>query len=304
MRTVIDQISRAGPTESTVLVTGESGTGKELVARAIHKASERRDGPFVAVSCAAVPHDILEAELFGHSKGAFTGASEARVGLFQQAEGGTLFLDEIGDMPLELQPKLLRALQERSVRPVGSPREVPFDARIVAATNKNLEHVAEIGQFRKDLYFRIKVLHIHLPPLRERGWDVIELARVFLQRAADGATDATLTPEAERLLLSYHWPGNVRELENCMYAAVALACGGRVGFEELPTAIRSRRPVPERVAVDAISLEDVERRHIEVVLRAVGWNKAEAARKLGIDRATLYRKLSRLGLTRGPRARR
>jgi two-component system, NtrC family, response regulator AtoC len=298
MREVAEQVARAAPTESTVLLTGDSGTGKELVARAIHAASDRREGGFIAMSCAAVPQEILEAELFGHVKGAFTGAGEGRVGLFQQANGGTLFLDEIGDMPIELQPKLLRALQERSARPIGGAKEVAFDARIVTATNKNLGHAVEKGEFRRELLFRINVLHIHLPPLRERGWDVIELARYFLELASEGGPACTLTAEAERLLLAYHWPGNVRELENCINAAVALASGGRVGLEELPTGIRSRRPAHGPILVDPVSLQDVERRHIEVVLRAVGWNKAKAARKLGIDRATLYRKLERLGLER------
>jgi two-component system, NtrC family, response regulator AtoC len=292
-----EQIGRAAVTDSNVLITGESGTGKELVARAVHAASARRDKPFVALSCAAVPHDILEAELFGHARGAYTDAGEARPGLFQQAAGGTLFLDEIGDMPLELQPKLLRVLQERAVRPLGSAREVSADARILAATNTDLAAAAREGRFREELLFRIKVLEIHLPPLRERERDVLELARHFLSHSG-GSTAYELLPEAEGPLLSYSWPGNVRELENCMNAAMALASNGRIGFEELPARMRTKKlttPVP---AHRPPSLEEVERKHIEVVLRAVGWNKARAARKLGIDRATLYRKLARLGLER------
>ena len=295
---VSEQVARAAPTDSTVLIGGESGTGKELIARAIHEASARCNGPFVAMSCAAVPQEILEAELFGHAKGAFTGATEAREGLFQQADGGSLFLDEIGDMPLELQPKLLRALQERSVRPVGAPREVAYDARIIAATNKDLEEAMEKGEFRRDLFFRINVIRVGLPPLRERGRDVIELAHHFLALASEDGPECTLTPEAEALLVAYGWPGNVRELENCMNAAAALAAGGRIGFEELPTGVRSQRASGQAMCVDSSSLEDVERRHITAVLRAVGGNKAQAARKLGIDRATLYRKLERLGLDR------
>ncbi|MBK9001785.1 MAG: sigma-54-dependent Fis family transcriptional regulator [Myxococcales bacterium] len=297
MAKVRDQLTRVAATNSTVLVTGESGTGKEIASRAIHQGSDRRDGPFVAVSCAAVPHDILESELFGHAKGAFTGASEARVGLFQRAHGGTLFLDEIGDMPLDLQPKLLRALEERLIRPVGSAQEVECDVRIVAATNKNLQHAARLGHFREDLYFRIKVLHIHMPPLRERGAeDVLALSRHFLESFS--GVPYVLAPEAERLLVSYHWPGNVRELENTLNAAMALAEGGRIGFEELPTSVRSPRKAGRPELLDVTSLEEVERRHIQVVLRAVGGNKVQAARRLGIDRATLYRKLERLGLER------
>jgi DNA-binding NtrC family response regulator len=298
VRALHQQIRRAAETDSTVLITGESGTGKELVARAIHEASERSSGPFVAVSCAAVPHEILEAELFGHEKGAFTGAVHARIGLFEQATRGTLFLDEIGDMPLDLQPKLLRVLQERRVRPLGASREVLLDTRIVAATNRDLDQAVRAGQFREDLHFRIKVLHIHLPPLRERERDVLELAQHFLARTD---SSPSLSPEAEQQLLGYDWPGNVRELENAMHAAVALASGGRIGLEELPTTVRTRRGPPVSTERPT-TLEEVERRHIEIVLKSVGWNKARAARKLGIDRATLYRKLSRFGLDRPARA--
>ncbi|MBI3203678.1 MAG: sigma-54-dependent Fis family transcriptional regulator [Myxococcales bacterium] len=300
MDEVRSQLARVAATNSTVLVTGESGTGKELAARAIHRGSDRRDGPFIALSCAAVPHEILESELFGHARGAFTGATESKKGLFQLAHGGTLFLDEIGDMPLDLQPKLLRALEERVVRPVGSTEEATCDARIVAATNKNLQHATRIGQFREDLYFRIKVLQVHLPPLRERGAeDILAIAEHFL-KSPEGVSHA-LTPEAERLITSYHWPGNVRELENAMAAAVALANGGRIGFEELPTAVRSPRRSGKPDLIEVTSLEEVERRHIQVVLRAVGGNKVQAAKRLGIDRATLYRKLERLGLERARR---
>jgi two-component system, NtrC family, response regulator AtoC len=307
LRAVMERIARVAPTQATVLITGESGTGKELVARAVHRGSPRRDGPFVALSCAAMPHDLLEAELFGYRRGAFTGAAQSRDGLFQRADGGTLFLDEIGDMPLSLQPKLLRALEERRVRPLGSPQEVPLDVRIVAATNRDLEAAVRLGHFREDLLFRLNVHHIQVPPLRERGDDVMELARHFLARSASairtepGAPPPAapqLTPEAEQLLRAHHWPGNVRELENSLSAAIALAVSGRIGVHELPArlkaqAARGSTPPP----VEPASLEEVERRHIEIVLRATGWNKALAARKLGIDRATLYRKLMRLGLT-------
>jgi DNA-binding NtrC family response regulator len=300
MRALREQISRAALVDANVLITGESGTGKELVARAVHLGGSRARGPFVAVSCAAVPHDILEAELFGHARGAFTGAAQSRLGLFPQASGGTLFLDEIGDMPLELQPKLLRALQEHAVRPLGGAREVAADARILAATNRDLGALVRAGSFREDLLFRLKVLHLELPPLRARERDVIELTQHFLAQASRGGKIFQLARDAEASLLGYRWPGNVRELENCVNAAMALAAEGRIGFDELPTRIRTQRQPPPSPAEPPASLEDVERRHIEIVLRAVGWNKARAARKLGIDRATLYRKLARFGLERPP----
>jgi len=296
MRAVGDRIRSAAPTESTVLITGESGTGKELVARALHRNSARAGGPFVPVSCAAVPAEMLEAELFGHTRGAFTGAGQARTGLLQQAQGGTLFLDEIGDMPLELQPRLLRALQERRVRPVGSSVEFDFDARLIAATNRDLGVAMAAGTFREDLYFRINVIRLEMPPLRERPGDVLELARYFLGRASVGTSESyQLTPEAEHQLLSHSWPGNVRELENSMRAAVAMATSGHVGFEELPTGVRAHL-APHEFANDPRTLDEVERRHILHVLDALEWNKAEAARVLGINRATLYRKLQRYGL--------
>jgi DNA-binding NtrC family response regulator len=313
LRAVRERIARVAGTHATVLITGESGTGKELVARAVHRGSPRRDGPFVALSCAAMPHELLEAELFGYRRGAFTGAAQSRDGLFQRAHGGTLFLDEIGDMPLGLQPKLLRVLEERRVRPLGASQEIPLDVRIIAATNRDLDGAVRAGHFREDLLFRLNVHHIQLPPLRERSEDVPELARHFLSRSRGESANASdappsaeppgLTAAAEELLQSYHWPGNVRELENCLSAAVALVGQGRrIGVEELPERLQtgSARPVT-LPPVEPVSLEEVERRHIEIVLRATGWNKALAARKLGIDRATLYRKLMRLGLTEAER---
>jgi DNA-binding NtrC family response regulator len=297
LRSVMERIARVASTDATVLITGESGTGKELVARAVHRGSPRRDGPFVGLSCAAMPYELLEAELFGYRRGAFTGAAQSRDGLFQRAEGGTLFLDEIGDMPLALQPKLLRVLEERRVRPLGTSQEIPLDVRIVAATNRDLPQSVEKGTFREDLLYRLNVHHIHLPPLREREDDVVELARYFLNRAARNGKACQLTPDAEQLIRSHQWPGNVRELENSLSAALALAVDGVIGVAELPARIRSGAPRSENPArVEPASLEEVERRHIQIVLRATGWNKALAARKLGIDRATLYRKLIRLGL--------
>jgi DNA-binding NtrC family response regulator len=294
MRQVAERIAHVSLGDSTVLITGESGTGKELVARAVHRASGRT-GPFVPVSCAAIPADILEAELFGHTRGAYTGASEARQGLLPQAAGGTLFLDEIGELPLELQPKLLRALQSRRLRPVGSTEEVSFDARIIAATNRDLGRAVAEGKMREDLLYCLNVLTIPLPALRDRAGDVLELARHFLARAsATLGVRYELSAAAERQLTAHSWPGNVRELENAIQASVALASSGQVGFDDLPTGIRAQRQ--QEATRESLSLEDVERRHILLVLDALHWNKAEAARILGINRATLYRKLQRYGL--------
>jgi DNA-binding NtrC family response regulator len=299
IKAVREAIAFAAPTEATVLVTGESGTGKELVAKAIHDASHRADGPFVAVSCAALPGSVLEAEFFGCLKGAFTGATEARAGFLAQAEGGTLFLDEIGDMPLDLQPKLLRALQQRVVRPLGSHEEKAVDVRIVAATNVNLEAKVATGEFREDLYYRLNTIGIHVPPLRERAPDVPVLARHFMNRLAQAhGRSYQLSPEAESALRRHGWPGNVRELENCIEAAVALAHGTviEVGDLRLQSDLSEGRSQQR----DESTLEAVERRHIAAVLARLHWNKALVAHKLGIDRATLYRKMKRYGLVRRP----
>jgi two-component system, NtrC family, response regulator AtoC len=300
--TVIEQLSRIAASEATVLITGESGTGKELVARAIHERSRRRAGPFIAVNCAAVPADILESELFGRVRGAFTGATAAYAGLFREADGGTLFLDEVGAMPSALQPKLLRALQERAVRPVGGDTEEPFDARLVAATNCDLDDAVQAGAFREDLRFRLGVLCVSLPPLRDRGEDVIEIARYLIAKygGVEGRADYELTQETQRAFLRYRWPGNIRELENCVQAALTFAAQGRIEFEDLPTAVRSTAAMPGQRSstTDPSSLEKVELEHILRVLEAVGGNKAAAARVLRIDRTTLYRKLERAD-TRG-----
>ncbi len=289
---VTEQLSRMAASDATVLITGESGTGKELVARAIHQRSRRRDGPFMAVNCAAVPAEILESELFGRVRGAFTGATMPYAGLFRDADGGTLFLDEVGAMPSALQPKLLRAIQERMVRPVGGDVEYAFDARIVAATNCDLELAVRGGTFREDLRYRLGVLCLSLPPLRERGDDVIEIARHLITKYG---AEYELTPETQRALLRYPWPGNVRELENCVQAALTFAVAQRIDFEDLPTAVRSRTGAPGGAVENGVSesLEQVELEHIQRVLEAVGGNKAAAARVLKIDRTTLYRKLER-----------
>ncbi|MCC6847531.1 MAG: sigma-54-dependent Fis family transcriptional regulator [Deltaproteobacteria bacterium] len=301
MQEVYSLITRVADTDSSVLVAGETGTGKELVARALHERSRRRGGPFVAINCAAVPETLLESELFGHARGAFTDARAARTGLVVQANGGTLFLDEIGELPLTLQPKLLRVLQERKVRPVGSDAEVPFDVRLVSATNADLESAIEEKRFREDLYFRINVITIPLPPLRARGGDVLLLAQHFLERAAASAGRALrgIAPEAARLLLAYPWPGNARELHNCMERAVALARYDQVTVADLPERIQQHRPSYVVVAADdpseLVSLEEMERRYILRVMEAVAGNKTMAAQILKMGRKTLYRKLERYG---------
>ena len=308
MQNVFELLDRVAESEATVLVSGESGTGKEMVARALHARSPRRQKPFVALNCAAMPEALLESELFGHARGAFTDAKEARVGLFVQAHGGTLFLDEIGDMPLGLQPKLLRALQERVVRPVGGEGEVPFDVRIVVATNQDLETLVEEKRFRSDLFYRINVIHVELPPLRARGGDVLLLAQRFLEHFATRAGKAisALSPEAAEKLLAYAWPGNVRELQNCLERAVALSAGPTIGVEDLPDKVRRYRAQHVVISSDdpseLASMEEVERRYIARVMEAVGGNKVQAARILGFDRKTLYRKLERYQLNGAPAA--
>ncbi len=299
MREVLDFVDRVADTEATVLVTGESGTGKELVARAVHARSRRAGGPLVAINCAALPEALLESELFGHVKGAFTDAKATKRGLFLEAQGGTLFLDEIGEMPLGMQAKLLRALEERKVRPLGAPSEVPFDARLVAATNRDLETLVAEKTFREDLYYRIHVVHVALPPLRARGDDVLALATHFVQRFAErhAKTIDGLEPALLRRLLAYPWPGNVRELQNCIERAVALARGSELSVDDLPPRVRDHKASDVLVAssdpTELVTLEEVERRYIRRVMEAVGGSKSEAARVLGLDRSTLYRKLER-----------
>jgi two-component system response regulator HydG len=296
MQKIFETIARVADSDASVLVRGETGVGKELVARRIHMTSRRKDGPFVAINCAAVPPSLLESELFGHARGAFTDAKAERVGLFVQANRGTLFLDEIGELPLELQPKLLRALQERRVRPVGANAEVPFDARIIAASNRELEEEIEERRFREDLYYRINVVRIDIPPLRERDTDVLELAQYFLvQHAArSGKPVLSLSPEVAEKLMEYQWPGNVRELENCMARAVAFARYDQITVEDLPEKLRTYRAdrfvVSANEAVEVVTLAELERRYIHRVLTIFGGNKSRAAQALGIDRRTLYRK--------------
>jgi two-component system response regulator HydG len=295
MLRVIEQVAES---DATVLVTGESGTGKELVARQLHKASARCGEPFLPVNCAALPANLLESELFGHVRGAFTDAKTARKGLFLEAGDGTLFLDEIGELPHELQPKLLRVLQERKVRAVGGTQEHAINARLIAATNRDLEQDVEDGRFREDLFYRVNVIRVQVPRLAARANDVLLLAQHFLQEisARSGKRLVGITPEAAAKLLDYDWPGNVRELQNAMERAVALARYDHVTVDELPDRIReyeSERIVLADAPEHMLTLAQLERRYIFRLLNAVGGNKTRAAQILGLDRRTLYRKLEK-----------
>ncbi|MFM0312339.1 sigma-54 dependent transcriptional regulator [Paraburkholderia sp. RL17-383-BIF-A] len=298
LRDAQKQIGRAAATESTVLITGETGTGKEVAARVLHDASRRRHAPFVAINCAAIPAELLESELFGHAKGAFTGAVAQRAGRIAEANGGTLFLDEIGDLPLPMQAKLLRVIQERTLTPVGSNASVAIDVRIVAATHRDLAAEVAARTFREDLFYRLNVIPIHLPPLRDRPDDILPLAAHFLVAAAHLAGPArTLSGDAERRLLAYAWPGNVRELKNAMERVAALARGPlvtaddlaflnapRAGVSEIPSALLDL-PLPQ-------AIEWLERAAIERALQQTVGNRAEAARRLGISRQSLYTKIA------------
>jgi transcriptional regulator with PAS, ATPase and Fis domain len=279
-----------------VLVTGESGTGKELIARGIHYNSARSAGPFVGVNLAAVPEGLIESELFGHKKGAFTDARADKPGLFVEADGGTIFLDEIGELALPLQSKLLRVLQEHEVRPLGATKNQHVDVRVVAATNKNLEAMLADGSFREDLYYRLNVIHVDLPPLRSRPEDIVPLAEhVLAQLGAkqNPPKRMRLSPEAQHLLLAYHWPGNVRELMNVLERGVALCQGELIADDDLPQHVRERRPADFLGAAVArrMTLSELEREFIEAVLADEAGNKTRAAQRLGLDRKTLYRKL-------------
>jgi two-component system, NtrC family, response regulator AtoC len=295
---VLRMISRLKDTRTPVLITGESGTGKELVARAIHFRGPFAKQPFVAVDCGSLVPTLIESELFGYEKGAFTGALKSKPGLFQAADGGTIFLDEIGELPLELQAKLLRALQEKEVRPVGSNQRLKVDVRVIAASNRDLESEYRKGTFRKDLYFRLNVVTVHLPALRERRSDIPILVHWFLDRYAPGRSIQIMSP-AMKCLLYYGWPGNVRELENSIERAIALGDGRAIDVNDLPPAIASASqdtvsagPVPPA----STDLEDIERATIERVFEQVKGDKSLAGKMLGISRATLYRKLKRYNI--------
>src|SRR3989454_4506462 len=300
---VLRMISRLKDTRTPVLITGESGTGKELVARAIHFRGTFANRAFVAVDCGSLVPTLIESELFGYEKGAFTGALKSKAGLFQSAEGGTIFLDEIGELPLEMQAKLLRVLQEKEVRPVGSNQKLKVDVRVIAASNRDLESEYRNGTFRKDLYFRLNVVTLHVPALRERRSDIPMLVHWFLDRyAPDHAIQ--VTNSAMKSLLQYDWPGNVRELENCIERAVALGDHQTIDVNDLPPAIASASPVAELFAesssgLTSTDLEDIERATIQRVFEQVKGDKALAGRMLGISRATLYRKLKRYNIGTG-----
>ena len=306
LKAAYDVLQRVASTDMTVLINGESGTGKELAARFLHTRSRRVSRAFVAINCAALPESLLESELFGHVRGAFTDAKTQRTGIFQEAEGGTLFLDEVGDLPAALQPKLLRALQERLIRPVGSNAETPIDVRVIAASHRDLEHQVAAGLFREDLFYRLNVVGVELPPLRARGNDVLLLAQAFVKDFAQrlGRKVVGVSPQVAQKLLEYRWPGNVRELQNCIQRAVALTRFEELVVEDLPEKVRNYRStelLPEGIDATAlVCLEEMERRYILRVLEAVGGSKTEAGRVLGVDRKTLQRRLEAWGLKPAP----
>jgi DNA-binding NtrC family response regulator len=298
---VLRMIGRLKDTRTPVLISGESGTGKELVARAIHFRGALAKTPFLAVDCGSLVPTLMESELFGYEKGAFTGAMKSKAGLFQAANGGTIFLDEIGELPLEMQAKLLRVLQEKEVRPVGSNETVNVDVRVIAATNRDLEQAYRAGTFRKDLYFRLNVVTVHLPSLRDRRSDIPMLTHHFLGRYAQGA-QMQVTAAAMKSLLQYDWPGNVRELENCVERAVALGDRQTIDVSDLPPAIRSEQSgasssiVPDAAALSTTALAEMERMTILRVFEQANGDKALTGKMLGISRATLYRKLKRYNI--------
>jgi transcriptional regulator with PAS, ATPase and Fis domain len=293
-------VQRVAATDATVLITGESGTGKEIIARLIHNLSPRANHPFVPINCAAIPHELLESELFGHARGAFTGAHASRAGLFQLADGGTVFLDEIGEVPPSLQPKLLRVLQDGEVRPVGADRPVAINVRVTAATNKDLAHELEAGTFREDLFYRLQVIPIHLPPLRSRRSDIPLLINHFLEKSnRQYGTAAKISPEASVYLWEYDWPGNVRELENVVERLVVLCDNGQIGLIDLPPNICSfvsEKKIPQPTFINKeldfrAALRQFEQRLIDEALRLADGNKARAARMLKLKRTTLVAKL-------------
>jgi DNA-binding NtrC family response regulator len=298
MQNVLDLARRVAKVDATVLITGESGVGKERIARLVHDESPRAAGPFIAVNCGAITETLLESELFGHKRGAFTGAASDRPGLFEAANHGTLLLDEIGDVSSGMQVKLLRVLQEMEIRRVGENKSRPVDVRVLAATNRDLAHGIDKGTFRQDLYYRLKVVELHVPPLRERRDDILPLARVLLADAAVRMARkiSGLTPRTADQLLRYDWPGNVRELENAMERAVALARGNRVDLDDLPEEIRQAFPKPVAGGGAVQPLRDVEKDYILAVLKLNGGNQTRTADQLRIGSATLYRKLKKWGL--------
>ena len=299
MKELFVRLDRIADTETSVLITGESGSGKEITARALHEYSRRKSNPFVAINCSALPENLLESELFGHVKGAFTNAWQDRTGLFLEANGGTLFLDEIGDIPLSLQPKLLRALEERIVRPVGGNKEKAFDVRILAATHIDIESAVQDGRFREDLYYRLNVIKVDIPPLRKRGTDILLLAGKFINDFAEklGKKVTGLAESTAKKLLSYDWPGNVRELRNAMEHGVAMTLFDKIAPDDLPEKIQAHTSTALFFATDnpaeLISLEEMSWRYISYVLKITKGNQTMASQVLNIDRKTLYRKLQK-----------
>jgi DNA-binding NtrC family response regulator len=296
MKEVLGLVGRIATSTASVLITGESGTGKELIARSIHYNSPRARAPFVAVNLAAVPETLIESELFGHKRGAFTDARADRIGLFAEADTGSIFLDEIGELALPLQAKLLRVLQEHELRPLGATKTQRVDVRVIAATNRNLETMLADGSFREDLYYRLNVIGVDLPPLRGRPEDIVPLAEHFLISMGakhDPPRRFSIAPEAQQILLGYGWPGNVRELHNVLERGVALARGDEIRADDLPGHVRERKPGDFLAAAVArrMTMADLEREYIERVLEDEGGNKTRAAQRLGLDRKTLYRKL-------------
>jgi two-component system response regulator AtoC len=300
MLDVYKLVARVAPSTATVLVVGESGTGKELVARAIHNRSPRAGKPFVPVNCTALSESLLESELFGHARGAFTGAVAAKRGLFETANEGTLFLDEIGDMGPKMQAQILRVLQDGEMRPVGGTEPIRVDVRLVCATNRDLDAEVKAGRFREDLYFRINVVTVRMPPLRDRAGDIPILVRHFINKIArrEGRGEASVSPETLNVLCRHGWPGNVRELENAIERAVAVAKGNVVLPSDLPVEVYGGSPIAEASIIDdRPTLGELEKRYIALVLTECGGNKKRAAEKLGIDRRTLYRAIERSGET-------
>jgi DNA-binding NtrC family response regulator len=299
IQAVFELIRRITPSPSSVLITGESGTGKELVARAVHYNSPRAQAPFIPVNCAAIPENLLESEMFGHMKGSFTDAKADRKGLFEEAQGGTLFLDEISELPISLQAKLLRVLQEKEIRRVGGTRSIPVDVRVIAATNLDLAGEVKAKRFREDLYYRLNVIEVHMPALRERTEDIPLLAMHFVRKYAEPMKKPVtgLAEGALALLMDYPWPGNVRELENVIERGVTLTREEKIGSEDLPQAVRGdsdNRHMIEEAAEKTRPLAEVERAYILRIMEKTAGNKYQAAQVLGIDRKTLYRKLDEI----------
>ena len=302
MQKVFETIRKVADSDAAVLITGESGTGKELVARAIHNQSSRRDAPFITINCAAIPRDLLESELFGHTKGAFTGAVKDKPGKFQLAEGGTIFLDEIGELRAELQPKLLRVLQEKEVEPVGGTKLQKLDVRVVSATNLDIDKAIADGVFREDLYYRLSVIPLHLPPLRERVEDIELLVRYFIQK--HGNDKITFDTEALRCLQSYPWPGNIRELENTVERLIIMRNSECITAEDLPLKFREKKREPHAIVTlpdEGYSLEQLEREIVVAALERNGWNQTAAARFLRIPRHTLLYRIEKYSIFLPPK---